>query len=108
MKLYKVKVNGKTYEVEVESVTEVTTLHETKKETLILDDKVKVLAPIQGTILKSNVKVGTEVQKGSVLLVLESMKLENDILAPVTGYVSQVFVNVGQKVELNQLMLIIG
>jgi glutaconyl-CoA/methylmalonyl-CoA decarboxylase subunit gamma len=108
MKLYKVKVNGKTYEVEVESITEVESTPEIKKEAPLNDGKIKVLAPIQGTVLKSNVKVGTEVQKGSVLLVLESMKLENDILAPVTGYVSQVFIAVGQKVELNQLMLIIG
>lgn len=108
MKVYKVKVNGKLYEVEVESVTEVESMHETKKETPILDDKIKVLAPIQGTVLKSFVEVGSEVKKGSVLFVLESMKLENDILAPVTGYVSQIFYTVGQKVELNQLMLIIG
>lgn len=108
MKIYKVKVNGKLYEVEVESVTETNTVIEVKKEVPTHDEKIKILAPIQGTVLKSNVKVGTEVKKGSVLLVLESMKLENDILAPETGYVSQVFVSVGQKVELNQIMLIIG
>ena len=108
MKLYKIKVNGKIYEVEVESITETASKPITKIDIPIQDDKVQIVAPIQGAVIKSNVEVGTQVKKGAVLLVLESMKLENDILSPVTGYVSQVFVTVGEKVELNQLMLIIG
>ena len=107
MKLYKIKVNGKSYEVEVESITQ----HASKpvtKERVVNDENTDVKAPIQGIVIKLNALVGKQVKKGSVLLVLESMKLENDILCPVTGYISQVFVTVGQKVELNQLLLIIG
>ena len=112
MKLYKISVNGKSYEVEVESVTE-----ETKNETSKPVEKVtqpqetsktNILAPMQGNIIKLNVIVGSEVKKGDVLMVLEAMKLENDILSPVDGYVRQVLIKEGQKVDINQLMLIIG
>ncbi len=108
MRIYKIKVNGKSYEVEVESIKEQASKPVLKEAVTSTEDKTEVTAPIQGSIIKINALVGKQVKKGAVLLVLESMKLENDILSPVTGYISQVFVTVGQKVELNQLMLIIG
>jgi biotin carboxyl carrier protein len=63
---------------------------------------------MQGNIIKLNVGVGSEVKKGQVLMVLEAMKLENDILCPVNGYIRQLLIKENQKVELNQLMLVIG
>ena len=108
MKLYKIKVNNKLYEVEVESIETIEKKSEVKPATPANESKLQILAPMQGNILKLNVGVGSEVKKGSVLLVLESMKLENDILSPIDGYVSQVLIKEGTKVELNQLMLIIG
>ncbi len=108
MKVYKIKVNGKSYEVEIESITEVETkqfVSEPKKES---ESEIKIEAPMQGEIIKSNVLVGTRISKGDVLMVLESMKLENDILAPTSGYVRQVLVTTGEKVEINQLLLVIG
>jgi glutaconyl-CoA/methylmalonyl-CoA decarboxylase subunit gamma len=108
MKLYKIKVNGKTYEVEVESIQETESKPTPKKEVPITDTKIQILAPMQGNILKLNVVVGSELKKGDVLLVLESMKLENDILSPVDGYISQVMIKEGQKVAQNDVLLIIG
>ena len=108
MKIYKIKVNGKTYEVEVESITEQASKVVPNKIAHTTDGGTEIVAPIQGSVIKVNAIVGKQVQKGNVLLVLESMKLENDILSPVTGYVSKVLVTVGEKVELNQLMLVIG
>lgn len=110
MKVYKIKVNGKLYEVEVESITEIEkksapVVTTTESET---ESKVKILSPMQGTIVKSNVAVGSKVKKDEVLMVLESMKLESDILSPTLGYVRQVLVVSGQKVEINQLLLVIG
>lgn len=106
MKVYKIKVNGKLYEVEVESITEI----EKKSAPVVTttESKVKILSPMQGTIVKSNVAVGSKVKKDEVLMVLESMKLESDILSPTSGYVRQVLVVSGQKVEINQLLLVIG
>ena len=112
MKLYKVKVNGKVYEVEVESVTET-------KGSVTQDVTAKPLAsstpsthqvnsPMQGTILKVHAQKGKAVKKGSVLFILEAMKLENEILAPADGVVVDVLTTVGQKVDANQLLVIIG
>ncbi|MDO9629073.1 MAG: biotin/lipoyl-containing protein [Acholeplasmataceae bacterium] len=111
MKLYKINVNGKSYEVEVESITEQESIKLTPKiveKVPVTDTKTNILAPMQGNIIKLNVIVGSEVKKGDVLMVLEAMKLENDILCPVDGYVSQVLIKEHQKVDINQLMLVIG
>jgi glutaconyl-CoA/methylmalonyl-CoA decarboxylase subunit gamma len=111
MKLYKINVNGKSYEVEVESVTEQPSIKLVTKpvdKTPVSDTKTNILAPMQGKIIKLNVIVGSEVKKGDILMVLEAMKLENDILSPVDGYVSQVLIKENQKVDINQQMLIIG
>lgn len=111
MKLYKIKVNGKVYEVEVESVTESkATIKEeiTAKPLSSSTSGQTVASPMQGTILKSHAQKGKTVKKGSVLFVLEAMKLENEILAPADGTIQDILVSVGQKVDANQPLLIIG
>ena len=52
-----------------------------------------------GTILKVNVANGQAVKKGDVLMILEAMKMENEIMAPADGTVSSVNVNAGASVE---------
>lgn len=109
MKLYKINVNGKSYEVEVETISEQKVIKtQPKKEMPVNESTTNVLAPMQGTITKLNIKVGNVIKKGDVLMVLEAMKLENDILSPVDGYVRQLLVKENEKVDINQLMLIIG
>ena len=51
---------------------------------------IAVKAPMPGTLIKVNVKVGDSVKKGDVLCVLEAMKMENDIMSPVDGVVATV------------------
>ena len=108
MKLYKITVNGKQYEVEVESIEEIESKPVSKKQEPKDETKTNVLAPMQGKITTLNVKVGTTVKKGDVLMILEAMKLENDILCPVDGYVRQLLIKENDQVEINQLMLVIG
>lgn len=114
MKIYKVKVNGKVYEVELESVTE---SKETIKEekTNVAKEPVKavagdtpVLSPMAGTILKICVAVGDSVKKGQTLMILEAMKLENEILAAQDGIVKSISVSKGQAVTSKQELLILG
>lgn len=59
----------------------------------------KVNAPMPGTILSVNVKVGDAVKKGQVLVILEAMKMENEIMAPCDGTVSGVSVAQGATVD---------
>ena len=63
-----------------------------------------VNAPMPGNILKVNVKAGDAVKEGQVLVVLEAMKMENEIMAPCDGTVSAVSVSKGASVESGALL----
>ena len=67
-----------------------------------------VVAPMPGNILKVNVSVGQRVKKGDVLLVLEAMKMENEIMAPCDGVISAVPVAKGATVNTGDLLVAIG
>ena len=67
-----------------------------------------VNAPMPGTILKVNVQNGQAVKEGDVLVVLEAMKMENEILAPKNGTVTQVLVSKGSTVDTGAPMVVIG
>ena len=58
-----------------------------------------VAAPMPGNILKVNIVSGQAVKEGDVLMILEAMKMENDIMAPKAGTVTQVLVEKGANVE---------
>ena len=58
-----------------------------------------VSAPMPGNILSVNVKPGDVVKSGDILMILEAMKMENEILAPNDGTIDQVFVQKGSTVE---------
>ncbi len=65
-------------------------------------------APMPGNILAVNVKAGDAVKKGDVLMILEAMKMENEIMAPADGTVVSVNVNVGATVETGAALCVIG
>ena len=67
-----------------------------------------VKAPMPGTILKVNVQNGQAVKEGDVLVVLEAMKMENEILAPKAGTITQVLVSKGSTVDTGAPMVVIG
>ena len=129
---YKVTLNGRTYEVEVEA-----------GKAMLLDEYEAIApapaaapvaaapaaaapaaaapaapavtgagdpinAPMPGTILKVNVKAGDAVKEGQVLVVLEAMKMENEILAPKNGTVTQVVVAKGASVDTGAPLVVIG
>ena len=61
-----------------------------------------------GTILKVNVTQGAAVKKGDILMVLEAMKMENEILAPKDGTVAQMAVAKGSTVDTGALLAVIA
>lgn len=65
----------------------------------------KVVAPIPGTVLSIDVKVGDVIKIGDRLLVLEAMKMENNIASEKSGTVTAVHIKVGQQVLQNELMI---
>lgn len=56
-------------------------------------------APITGTVISLEVKVGDKVEEGDVILYIESMKMENPIMAPLAGTVTEIKVAPEQVVE---------
>lgn len=67
-----------------------------------------VKSPMPGNILKINVTLGQKVKEGDVLIVLEAMKMENEIVAPKAGSVAQIAVSKGQVVETGSPLVVIA
>ena len=67
-----------------------------------------VTAPMPGTILRVAVNAGQAVKKGDLLVVLEAMKMENEISAPEDGTVTQVVTHVGATVATGDALIVLG
>ena len=67
-----------------------------------------VTSPMPGTILNVLVKVGDTVKEGQSLMVLEAMKMENEMMAPKAGKVVQIAVTKGQSVSTGDLLAVVG
>ena len=117
---YKVTLNGRTYEVEVEAgkamcvaeyeafVPAAPVAAPAAAAPAVTGAGEAVTAPMPGTILKVNVKVGDAVKAGTVLCVLEAMKMENEIMAPKAGTVTQVLATKGGSVDTGAPLVVIG
>lgn len=118
MKNYTITVNGNVYDVTVE---EGTSTGATASAPVAAPKKaapapkaaapagaqgsVKVNAPMQGKILDIKATVGQAVKKGEVLLLLEAMKMENEVVAPQDGTIASVNVASGDKVESGAVLI---
>ena len=84
-----------------------------KKQVLVPEEAVEgakevITAPMQGTVVKISVNVGDSVEKGSVLVVLETMKMENAIENAVSGIVKEIRTSEGDSVKDGDILVIIG
>ena len=114
MKQYTITVNGVAYDVTVEeknggvvsapkavekSAPVASAPVASAPQAAAKEGNVAVSAPMPGKILAVKAKEGDSVKAGDVLLVLEAMKMENDIVAPQDGVVASISVKVGDSVE---------
>lgn len=123
---YIVTLNGKNYEVEVEKTDAVITAVTDAAATAAAPAPVaapapaapaapaasaegtKVNSPMPGTILSVSAAPGKAVKTGEVLMILEAMKMENEIVAPCDGTVKQILVQKGSTVETDAVLAVIG
>ncbi len=128
---YKVTLNGRTYEIEVEAGKAMCLAEyeaaapaaapvaapaapvaapaaAVAAPAMTVSGGESVSAPMPGTILSVNVSAGQSVKAGDVLVVLEAMKMENEIKAPCDGVVSAVPVSKGANVNTGDLLVAIG
>ena len=112
MKKYRVTVNGTVYEVELEEITGAgpaapAAAPAAPAPAAPAGDGEKITSPMPGTILSVNVAPGQSVRKGDVLMVLEAMKMENEIMCPRDGVVSSVQAAKGAAVESGTLLCVL-
>lgn len=131
---YKVTLNGKTYEVEVEkgkailldeyealapapaqpvapeptATVQQATAPASAPAPVNLAAGETVSAPMPGNILRVDVKQGDTVKEGQILIILEAMKMENEIVAPKDGTVAQVVTSKGAVVDTGSPLVIIA
>ena len=67
-----------------------------------------VKSPMPGNILKINVSLGQKVNEGDALLILEAMKMENEVVAPKPGTIAQIIVSKGAVVETGAPLIVIA
>ena len=111
MKKYRVNVNGSLYEVEIEEMQAPATMSAAKPAPAApaaAGAGGKVNAPMPGTILDVRVQNGAKVKTGAALVILEAMKMENEIQAPCDGTVTSVCVKKGDSVETQALICTIA
>lgn len=137
MKKFNIKVNGISYEVEIEEIkegapqaaapklakvtpkvaapkvaapkVEATKVKAKEKEAVAAGaGEHSIDAPMPGKIVKVVVEEGQSVKAGDVLLVLEAMKMQNEITADADGTVKAVNVEAGQNVKVKESLVILG
>ena len=109
MRKFQVNVNGTRYEVEVEEIdaNAIPKAAEPVK-AAPAGAGTEVRSPMPGNILQVNVNPGDVVKEGQQLMILEAMKMENEIVAPKDGVISQVVVKVGEKVDTGAALVILA
>ena len=132
MKMFRVVVNGSEYKVGIEELAEDNAPQPSQakvvpapkvsqpKPTVTAQPKPSaakaepaaaggnVIAPMPGTVLQVNVSTGDKVTKGQTLLVLEAMKMENEIMAPADGVVQEVNITQGVSVNAGDTLIVLS
>ena len=122
MKRYNITVNGKAYDVAVEEIGADAPMTATPVAAPVaapaapapaaapapVAEGTKITAPMPGTILDIKVAVGDTVKNGQALVVLEAMKMENDVNSTCDGKVLSINTTKGSSVETGAVLVVVG
>lgn len=100
---YRVHAGGYDFDVDVASSREAY-LREFLRAAGVGVKQGRVVAPMPGLIIKLEVEIGQTVELGQGILIMEAMKMENEIKAPVKGVLKSIHVNTGEAVEKGKLL----
>jgi biotin carboxyl carrier protein len=101
---WEILIKGRRFSVQVEDERE-RKLRLAAGDSQIKTGRILIQSPMPGMVIDIPVKEGDEVEKGSVLVILESMKMQNELIAPRAGRVTQIQANVNDNVERKQNLL---
>ena len=113
MKNLRITVNGTSYDVQVEELSTGTTStpHPVQtapaQSTATANTGEPVKAPMPGVVLDIKVSVGQAVKNGDCLIILEAMKMENEIFCPIDGTVESITATKGQNVNSGDVLITI-
>ena len=112
---YFIRIDGKLEEVLVQPIREAEVISgefsETPEGTIALGKRPKprgvgdVTSPVSGKVTEIRVNVGDEVKEGDVLLIVEAMKMANEVHSPVSGTVEEILVRVGEHVNPDEVLI---
>ena len=102
---YHVLVAGARHEIEVQN-ERTRRLASVNRDLGAPAGRMSIKAPIPGLVVKAPVVAGQQVERGETLIILEAMKMENELRAPRAGTVREVRVQAGDQVNLGQLLVI--
>jgi glutaconyl-CoA decarboxylase len=115
---FKIKIEGKTFEAEVEEIggseqtaaapARSTTATAVPPPTVAAVGGSAVSAPMPGKITAINVSKGQQVKTGDVVIILEAMKMEQEIKSSLSGTVNDILVAAGDTVRKEQALIVIG
>ncbi|GAI04854.1 unnamed protein product [marine sediment metagenome] len=121
MRKFKIKVNGKVFEVEIEEETSAQAPISSKRSGIevsvekppmpraprVTKKEIDITSPIPGLIIEIKKQVGDKVKAGETVIILEAMKMENAIITPAKGVVKEIKVKKGEKIDTGNLLMIL-
>jgi len=103
---WEILLKGRLFNVMVEDERE-RRLRLAAGQTSLQEGKFILLSPMPGLVIEIPVKEGDQVEKGDVLIILESMKMQNELTAPRAGTITRIQTNVNDNVERKETLLIL-
>ena len=101
MKRFLIKINGKTYDAEVEVIGASAAAPKA-------GGPANVTSPLPGTVLRLVKNAGDTVAAGEVVMIVESMKMENEVVAPEAGRIASIAVAAGSAINTGDLLFTLG
>tara|TARA_B100000029_G_scaffold278882_1_gene273192 strand:- start:2307 stop:2711 length:405 start_codon:yes stop_codon:yes gene_type:complete len=104
--IWKVNIDGSQFEVQIEQERGLATKREARSRSSSARSGT-ISSPIPGKVVSIHVSIGDRVEEGSVLMILEAMKMQNEVQAPISGTVEELNCVTGDSIEANSPLVVI-